>query len=442
MNSIVISVKNVSKCYQVFSSQHSRLLHAIWPKHKKGMQEVRALNDINFEIKRGEAVAIIGRNGGGKSTLLEILTGTLTPSTGEVKVNGRVSALLELGSGFNPEYTGRDNVMLNGLLLGLTREEILRRFDEIIAFAEIGDALDRPVKTYSSGMMMRLAFAVQVLCDPDILIIDEALSVGDFFFQQKCLSFIRGLCAKGVTLLFVSHDMGTVRDLCRRSIYLCKGCLLGDGETAKIISSYLADSNVSTSSAVSVTQPKLLGDFSNDLCVDSELFKDALWRNESQSLDSEGKLLAVSICDKNDNICPTYKIGEVALIRIAYLSNLSKKYHAGISILDKFGQVITATGSYFFSNVLPISENSASSFHIVVCELKIRLQLESGQYSFQVSIGTATAPNRGILLGTSPFLGPINITWDYENEIAAFLGKVGLPVECRCYLIDPAIFSG
>ena len=156
MSDIAISVSNVSKCYRIFDDQRSRLLHAVLPKHTKGMREVWALKDINFEIKRGEAAAIIGRNGGGKSTLLEILTGTLTPTTGSVKVNGRVCALLELGSGFNPEYSGRDNAILNGLLMGLSKDEILSRFDEIEAFAEIGVAIDRPVKTYSSGMMMRL----------------------------------------------------------------------------------------------------------------------------------------------------------------------------------------------------------------------------------------------------------------------------------------------
>src|ERR1700682_106688 len=243
MTDIAISVRNISKCYRVFDDQRSRLLHAVWHKHTKGTQEVWALKDINFEIKRGESVAIIGRNGGGKSTLLEILTGTLTPTTGEVKVNGRVSGLLELGSGFNPAYSGKDNVILNGLLLGLSREEILSRFVEIEAFAEIGAAIDRPVKTYSSGMMMRLAFAVQVLTDPDILIIDEALSVGDFFFQQKCFTYIRSLREKGVTLLFVSHDMGTVRDLCNRAIWLDEGHLQFVGETQLAISQYFAGKN-------------------------------------------------------------------------------------------------------------------------------------------------------------------------------------------------------
>jgi lipopolysaccharide transport system ATP-binding protein len=164
MSDIAISVSSISKCYRIFENERSRLMHAVYPARTKGMDEIWALKDINFEIKRGEAVAIIGRNGGGKSTLLEILTGTLTPTTGSIKVNGRVSALLELGSAFNPEYSGRDNVILNGLLMGLTKDEILGRFAEIEAFAEIGTAIDHTVKTYSSGMMMRLAFAVQVVC--------------------------------------------------------------------------------------------------------------------------------------------------------------------------------------------------------------------------------------------------------------------------------------
>jgi lipopolysaccharide transport system ATP-binding protein len=200
MAAVAIRAQGLGKCYRVFASQGARLMHALSPAWKTGVSEIWALRDVDFEIAKGEAVAIIGRNGGGKSTLLQIVTGTLPLTLGEFEVNGRVSALLELGSGFNPEYTGRDNVMMNGLILGFSREEIARRFDEIAAFAEIGDAIDRPVRTYSSGMLMRLAFAVQVLTDPEILVIDEALSVGDFFFQQKCLGYIRSLCEKGVTL--------------------------------------------------------------------------------------------------------------------------------------------------------------------------------------------------------------------------------------------------
>lgn len=438
MTDIAISVSNVSKCYRVFDNQRSRLLHAVWPKYQKGMQEVWALKDINFEIKRGEAVAIIGRNGGGKSTLLEILTGTLTPSAGEVKVNGRVSALLELGSGFNPEYSGRDNVILNGLLLGLSRDEILSRFNEIEAFAEIGAAIDRPVKTYSSGMMMRLAFAVQVLCDPDILIIDEALSVGDFFFQQKCLSYIRGLCTKGVTLLFVSHDMGTVRDICRRAIYLRTGHVSQDGKTSEVISKYLGDAHTDTVQSSTVTLKAESEAFVAPVntSIYKSLLKNALWSNESQALNKNGKVLAIAICDANGNPCNTFKVGDRAVISIAYASDLTSECHAGVSILNKFGQVMTVVGSYFSQTPLPKNPGLTNHLQITICELAVTLQLEVGQYSLEVSTGVTTAPNRGAILDRVPSLGPLSISWDHENDAATFLGQVGLPVECRCFLTE------
>jgi lipopolysaccharide transport system ATP-binding protein len=239
----------VSKRYEVFDSGRARLLHALRPSHRQGMQEIWALRDIDLEVERGDSIGVIGRNGGGKSTLLQILAGVLVPTAGEVEVNGRVSALLELGSGFNPDYTGRDNVVLNGLMLGLSRREFLARFDEIADFAEIGDAIDRSVKTYSSGMLMRLAFAVQVLTDPDILIEDEALSVGDFFFQQKCYARIRALCERGVTLVFVSHDMAAVRDLCKRAVLLHKGRVRYCGDNLEAVRLYMAAAGEETPAA-------------------------------------------------------------------------------------------------------------------------------------------------------------------------------------------------
>ena len=435
MTDIAISVSNVSKCYRVFDDQRSRLLHAVWPRHTSGMQEVWALKDINFEIKRGEAVAIIGRNGGGKSTLLEILTGTLTPTTCEVKVNGRVSALLELGSGFNPEYSGRDNVILNGLLLGLSKEDILSRFGEIEAFAEIGAAIDRPVKTYSSGMMMRLAFAVQVLCDPDILIIDEALSVGDFFFQQKCLSFIRGLCNKGVTLIFVSHDMGTVRDICERAIYLRAGEVCHEGQTSAVISKYFGDAHGTKPADATVSHSLLAVVLQAPLIANNQLFIDALWRNSDQAIDKEGKLLAVAVHDENGHPCITFKVGEYAVISIAYVSDLNSECHAGLSIRNKFGEVVSTTGSYFRKTTLPQPSKLDAKLHVVISELRVQLMLESGQYSLEVTSGATTLPNRGLLLGAAPPIGPIDIQWDYEKNIAPFLGRFGLPVECSCYLM-------
>ncbi|MCI0418226.1 MAG: ABC transporter ATP-binding protein, partial [Acidobacteria bacterium] len=208
---IAISVRKVGKVYRIYDRPEDRLRQMLFARFGKSYgRDFCALRDVSFEVYRREALGIIGRNGSGKSTLLQILAGTLSPTWGEVKVQGRVAALLELGSGFNPEFTGRENVYLNASLLGMTKKQTDARFDEIASFAEIGDFIDQPVKTYSSGMVIRLAFAVQTAIEPEILIIDEALSVGDFFFQQKCARRMRELREKGTTLLFVSHDMAVV----------------------------------------------------------------------------------------------------------------------------------------------------------------------------------------------------------------------------------------
>jgi lipopolysaccharide transport system ATP-binding protein len=417
MTDVAISVTGVNKYYRVFDDQRSRMLHAVWPPHTKGMQEIWALKDINFEIKRGEAVAIIGRNGGGKSTLLEILTGTLTPTTGEVIVNGRVSALLELGSGFNPEYSGRDNVVLNGLLLGLSREDILGRFAEIEAFAEIGAAIDRPVKTYSSGMVMRLAFAVQVLCDPEILIIDEALSVGDFFFQQKCLSYIRSLCAKGVTLLFVSHDMGTVRDICMRSLYLKKGALQFDGESREAIFRFLAEdipAPFNTSASEPQDQPDTLAPKN-----------DAFWRAD---VNEPGKIVAVFIKDKHGVACSDFTVGDSVTISVLFFPHSAAPNHVTIGFTNRYGQLATATGSMQLGNDPAIFKESGV---LLTYELDIDLMMESGNYAFEVTLGYETGINKGDRFDKTPSLGPISVVWDFERHVAPFIGSFGLPSRGR-----------
>jgi lipopolysaccharide transport system ATP-binding protein len=198
-----------------------------------------ALNDVSFEVKKGETVGIIGRNGSGKSTLLQLICGTLTPSAGSIETTGRVAALLELGSGFNPEFTGRENVYMNGAILGLTRDEIDARFDSIASFADIGEFIEQPVKTYSSGMLVRLAFAVSVCVEPDILIVDEALAVGDMNFQAKCITALSRIQEKGTTILFVSHDVGTIKSLCSRCIYLEHGKLKEIGPAPDVAELYV-----------------------------------------------------------------------------------------------------------------------------------------------------------------------------------------------------------
>lgn len=212
--------------------------HGLQQRAADGYRDFFALQDVSFEVKRGEAVGIVGRNGSGKSTLLQLIAGTLQPTAGDIRVNGRVAALLELGAGFNPDFTGRENVFLSGAVLGLKQKEMEARFDEIVAFADIGEFIDQPVKTYSSGMMMRLAFAVNTCVDPDILIVDEALSVGDAPFQAKCFRRLRQLTDRGVSLLFVSHDLGTVRSICSRALWLKNGRAEMWGEAKAVAKMY------------------------------------------------------------------------------------------------------------------------------------------------------------------------------------------------------------
>lgn len=239
MGEIAISVKNVSKGFKRYARPVDRLKEILLP-GKSRADEFWALQDINLELLKGETIGIVGQNGSGKSTLLQIIAGTLTPTIGEVKVNGRLSALLELGSGFNPEFTGRQNVFFNGRLLGLNQNEIETKFDEIAAFADIGDFLEQPVKTYSSGMYVRLAFSVAINVEPDILIVDEALAVGDARFQQRCMTRINQLRDQGVTVLFVSHDSEAVKRLCDHAVVLEKGKIVNCGSAQDMVSWYLA----------------------------------------------------------------------------------------------------------------------------------------------------------------------------------------------------------
>lgn len=246
---VAIRITKLSKRYEIYGSPSGRLKQFLFPRLSRLIgrsttqyfREFWALKDVSFEVKKGETVGIIGRNGAGKSTLLQIICSTLTPTAGSVLINGRVAALLELGSGFNPEFTGRENVYINGSILGLSKEEMDSRFDEIVAFADIGEFLDQPVKTYSSGMYVRLAFAVVVHVDADILIVDEALAVGDAFFQAKCMSRMKKIVDSGTTILFVSHDINSVKALCTRALWLDRGVGRSFGETADVARAYAQD---------------------------------------------------------------------------------------------------------------------------------------------------------------------------------------------------------
>jgi len=235
---VAISVKDLGKCFHIYDKPRDRLLQMFARRHKKFYREFWALRNVSFDIRRGETVGIVGRNGSGKSTLLQIICGTLNPTSGSVATHGRIAALLELGSGFNPEFTGRENVYLNASVLGLSVAEIDARYDEIVAFANIGDFIAQPVKTYSSGMLVRLAFAVAINVDPEILIVDEALSVGDELFQRKCFARIEAIRAKGATILFVSHSGSTIVDLCDTAILMDAGDKLLEGVPKQIVGRY------------------------------------------------------------------------------------------------------------------------------------------------------------------------------------------------------------
>jgi lipopolysaccharide transport system ATP-binding protein len=245
-DNIAIRVSNLAKCYHIYDQPHDRLKQSIYPRiqrlagkqPKQYFREFWALKDVSFEIRKGETVGIIGRNGSGKSTLLQTICGTLHPTSGSVQTNGRIAALLELGSGFNPEFTGRENVYMNASVLGLSNEEINARFEDIVAFADIGEFIEQPVKTYSSGMMVRLAFAVAINVNPEILIVDEALSVGDELFQRKCFSRIEAIRASGATILFVSHSGGQIVELCDRAVLMDAGERLAVGQPKQIVGRY------------------------------------------------------------------------------------------------------------------------------------------------------------------------------------------------------------
>ncbi len=238
MDDVAISVKNVTKLYKLYDRPRDRFMESLGLTRQKRYKEHYALNGLSFDVKKGECVGIIGTNGAGKSTILKIITGVLNPTGGEVVIHGRISALLELGAGFNMEYTGIENIYLNGTMIGFSKEEIDAKLDDILSFADIGDFVNQPVKTYSSGMFVRLAFAVAINIDPEILIVDEALSVGDVFFQAKCYRKFEEFKELGKTILFVSHDMSSISKYCDKAILINKGKMMAEGPAQDMVDLY------------------------------------------------------------------------------------------------------------------------------------------------------------------------------------------------------------
>lgn len=440
MTDIAIRVQNLSKCHHIYDTPRDRLKQFVAPRlqrivgrlPKQYFREFWALKDVSFEIIKGEAIAIIGRNGSGKSTLLQMICGTLAATNGSVETNGRIAALLELGAGFNPEFSGRENVYLNGSLLGLTKEAIDERFDDIAAFADIGQFIEQPIKTYSSGMAVRLAFSIQAQLDPDILIIDEALSVGDFFFQQKCFKHIRHLREKGTTLLFVSHDMGTVRDLCARTIYLHTGQSIYVGDTDHALKLYYQNGESVRASNRLSSEVEASLNTQNLMLVDhvavEAFIESAQWVAKDLSIPANvAKILAVKVVNAQNLTTFNCKIGEKLTFRVMLLVNANVSTHVSLGIKNKQDQLVTCTGTYQ-ANAPEIKLNSLGH---LVCDFEITFNLEAGGYSVHFSAGL---PGEGsttqICYDQTPPIGPINITWDYQTENAPFTGMMGLPFVC------------
>ncbi|BBP05746.1 ABC transporter ATP-binding protein [Sulfuriferula plumbiphila] len=409
-NDIAIRVQNLSKCYQIYDTPRDRLKQFFAPRlqslvgqtSKQYFREFWALKDISFEIKKGETVGIIGRNGSGKSTLLQIICGTLTPTSGSVETRGRIAALLELGSGFNPEFTGRENVYMNAAVLGLSKEEIDARFDDIAAFADIGDFIEQPVKTYSSGMTVRLAFAVIAHVDADILVIDEALSVGDAFFTQKCMRFLRKFMEKG-TVLFVSHDTGAVINFCQRAIWLNKGISKYQGEPKDVAQKYLAELYESQQGE-SVAVPNVshsdnslptgqLRDMRLDFINttnhrnDIELF--SFVPDAASFGKGGGNITLVQLLDETGQPLAWVVGGEKVRLIITCLANTNMfSPIIGFLVNDRLGQPIFGDNTFNFSKQSPLIISSGEKFE---AEFEFRMPiLPMGDYSITVALAEGT----------------------------------------------------
>lgn len=371
-SNIAIRVEHLNKCYQIYDQPRDRLKQSILPRLQRlgGRQPQQyfhdfwALRNISFEVKKGESVGIIGRNGSGKSTLLQIITGTLAPSSGIVQTSGRIAALLELGSGFNPDFSGRENVFLNGALLGLTRAQIEAKFDAIAAFADIGEHLDQPVKTYSSGMLVRLAFAVQVQVEPDILIVDEALAVGDWLFQKRCFQRIEKLVSDGTTLLFVSHDQESVRTLTNRALLLNRGVAQAWGVSSEVVLEYrklLHDEEASYFNMVakSLTERRQQTESIQEAATahhvaapkgqesTEEAGKPVNVRSEQLSFgDGNIDVLQVKTLDAAGNPCSVFHPGDLLRIKIACRARVEIDHlNVGVRLRNKEGVKIYSWGT-------------------------------------------------------------------------------------------------
>lgn len=439
---VVIRVEGLSKHYQIYDTPRDRLKQFVLPRlqHltrrpvRQYFHEFKALDDISFEVRRGETVGIIGRNGSGKSTLLQIVCGTLAPTSGTVETRGRIAALLELGSGFNPEFTGRENVYLYASVLGLKREEVAARFESIEAFADIGEFIEQPVKTYSSGMVVRLAFAVIAHVDADILVIDEALAVGDAFFVQKCMRFLRRFMEHG-TILFVSHDTSAVINLCNHAIWLANGKIRFQGSSKDASERYLAAMFESEQQGEPAQAPKprkvvttdteslrdMRMDFINatPLRNDIEVFR---FKPDAAHFGKGGASITSVRLHDDDGVRLNWVVGgENVTLEVqceAHTALLGPII--GFFVKDRLGQTLFGDNTYLSYAHAPLSVESGQAFE---ARFTFRMPvLPPGDYSIAVAIAEGTQQDH------------VQHHWIHDAVIlkshssSASTGLVGIPI--------------
>lgn len=398
---IAIKIENLCKCYHIYNQPRDRLKQFILPRlqcisgpaPKQYFREFWALRDVSFEVKKGETVGIVGRNGSGKSTLLQLICGTLHPTSGRIQTNGRIAALLELGSGFNPEFTGRENVHLSGTVLGLSEDEINARFDDIVAFADIGEFIEQPVKTYSSGMFVRLAFSVNIMSQPEIMVVDEALSVGDMAFQAKCMTALRRIQDGGATVLFVSHDIGSINSLCSRAAYLESGQLKSFGKAAAITADYVREAreemnvqNLTSPSPASAAGIPSTVPFGPSTIVKSAEFKtsEAFDRSIAQFRYGTGgaRISFAELLDLNEQPVVTAEFNQQVKIKIYFSVESESDISANYYIQDDKKNLIVGAGLRTVGR--PLLHCLPGSRYVVT--YMTSLPLHEGNYSIQLQL--------------------------------------------------------
>lgn len=398
---IAIGVHQLAKRYQIYETPRDRLKQFVLPhvqqligaQPKHYFSEFWALNDVSFEVKKGETVGIIGRNGSGKSTLLQMICGTLSPTQGHVEVNGRVAALLELGAGFNPEFTGRENIFMNGTLLGLSKQEIEARYDDIAAFADVGMFIDQPVKMYSSGMYVRVAFAIAASMDPSILIIDEALAVGDLAFQAKCMVRLRELMDRGTTVLFVSHDMSSVRNICSKVLWLKQGRAVAYGDPKQVVEAYVGEmhleiNRVSGGHPVESALEQVSVARVEEIILQEATFLDGHTRYG----DGRATILNVTILNAQGMPTELLELHESYTVRVVVKANVDiERPVVGYSARDfKGNQVVGAMNSNFPDVEMP----SFEADKVYCIDIKGTNTLTQGGYTVNIGIENMVQQNK------------------------------------------------